>query len=320
MRIQTPMKWLAGLMALLLMTGCSSQKQPEPAATSAAEEIPHQIVYASFYPVYALSEIILKDVPEMELRQLVQPQDGCLRSYQLSDWDLYQVLLNANAVLIGGRGLESFESTILNLGESGPAVATLFQNLELDNNGAKSVDENASHLADENPHLYLSARALPQIFESLHAYMVELDPYFEAQYTHNLDNALLLADELIGEYDAAMASMDRTVPVALMNEALIYPAKDLGLNVICRIDRESGAMLYGSELENTLQLLAETQTHVVLIENQAPDALVNALESAGYVVVRLDILSTGRGEMGAEGYFSAMRANLTAIAAALNKN
>ena len=314
MHIKKRMMWLAGLAVVMLLTGC--QNVPKVAVPETTES-PEQVVYASFYPVYALAEMILHDVPDMKLLQLVQPQDGCLRDYQLSDWDLYQLAFNADAAIIGGRGLESFASGLQNLGDEGPAVVTMFQNLELDNNGKRSTEEDSSHLSDENPHLYLSARALPEILESLYAYMLELDPMYESSYSANLETALERANQLIGEYDAAMAKIDRAIPVALLNEALIYPAKDLDLNVVCRIDRESGTNLYSTELAEAIQALNEAQVSVVFVEKQAPDALVNALTESGFQIVKLDILSTGRAEMGAEGYFEAMRSNLKAIQQAL---
>lgn len=316
MNIKKPMRWLALLLCAVLLTGCQ-RNTTATESTDAADDDMHQVIYATFYPIYALSELILQDVPDMELRQLVQPQDGCLRDYAISDWDLYQVAFGADAVIAGGRGLESFSSALESLGDEGPAVVTLFQNLELDNNGKQASDEDASHLADENPHLYMSARALPDIFDSLYAYMIELDPMYADVYETNLENAQQQAEALIAEYDSVMTAIDHTAPVALLNEALIYPASDLELNVTCRIDRENGTNLYGNELEDMLATLTENGVSVVLIEKQAPDALVNALSARNYTVVKLDVLSTGRAEMGAEGYFEAMRANLTAIAQAL---
>ncbi|OQA71062.1 MAG: hypothetical protein BWY35_02354 [Firmicutes bacterium ADurb.Bin248] len=52
---------------------------------------------------------------------------------------------------------------------------------------------------------------------------------------------------------------------------------------------------------------------VVLIEKQAPKALVDALTDAGYIVTKIDILSTGREDMGADGYFTAQLENARAI-------
>lgn len=306
MTFKRMMLLVAGLaLSVALLTGCQPLVEEEA--------VPHQTVYASFYPIYALSELLLQDVPEMELHVLIQPQDGCLRSYQLSDWDLYQLAYNADAVIIGGRGLEQFEDTLEALGETGPAVVKIFQNLTLENNGATASDEDASHLADANPHLYLSARALPDILENLCAYMMALDPAFAELYEANLETALARADALIAEYDEAMAHMDAKIPVALLNEALIYPANDLGLNVACRIDRESGVTLSGSEWESALTEMQAAGVQAVLIEQQAPDAQIRLLEEAGFRVIRLNILSTGREEQGSDGYFSAMTANLKAI-------
>lgn len=305
--------WLAGVAALtLLLTGCHPLVDDE--------EIPHQTVYASFYPIYALSEMILKDVPEMELHQLVQPQDGCLRNYELSDWDLYQLAYNADAVIIGGRGLEQFASSLESMGSSGPALVQLLQNQTLDNNGETASDEDASHLADENPHLYLSVRALPEILEALCAYMTALDPAFGDVYASNLETALERVDALIAEYDDAMAHMDLSAPVALLNEALIYPANDLGLNVACRIDRESATELAGTEWTDALSAMQAAGAQIALIEKQAPDALIRKLNAEGICAVQLDILSTGREDMGSDGYFEAMSGNLAALRKCFSEN
>ena len=48
----------------------------------------------------------------------------------LSDWDAY-LLQAADLVVAGGRGLESFESTLQSLGAAGPAVALTLYNTGL---------------------------------------------------------------------------------------------------------------------------------------------------------------------------------------------
>ncbi len=63
------------------------------------------------FRVYALSAPILSGAPGITLKCLVQPQDGCLRNYELSDWDA-ALLGSADAAILSGRGLESFESGI----------------------------------------------------------------------------------------------------------------------------------------------------------------------------------------------------------------
>ena len=94
---------LALLLTLLLVSisGCV-RLVPE------SESVDEISIYASFYPLYALTELIVRDVPGIQAHCLVQPQDGCLRSYALSDWDLYLLVSAPDVVVIGGRGLESY--------------------------------------------------------------------------------------------------------------------------------------------------------------------------------------------------------------------
>ena len=80
-------------------------------------------VCATFPPFYALTALLTDGIDGLQLSCLVQPQDGCLRDYALSDWDLY-TLASADIIIAGGRGLESFESTLQSLGAAGPVAVS----------------------------------------------------------------------------------------------------------------------------------------------------------------------------------------------------
>ena len=82
--------------AMLALSACA------PLVPEEASEIS---VYATFYPLYALTDALMDGVPNASLHCLVQPQDGCLRSYTLSDWDAALLASSADAVIAGGRGL-----------------------------------------------------------------------------------------------------------------------------------------------------------------------------------------------------------------------
>ena len=72
--------------------------------------------------------------------------------------------------------------------------------------------------------------------------------------------------------------------MALMSEALIYVAQDYELEVADWIEREPGSAYGDNELAMWLERLKEADVEVVLIEKQAPQALIEALEAAGYAV------------------------------------
>ena len=99
---------LAALIILLFalsasFAGCKRIVEPENKSIS---------VYATFWPIYAMTDAAMEGIPDAELKLLVQPQDGCLRNYQLSDWDAALLSADADAIIMGGRGLESFEGLL----------------------------------------------------------------------------------------------------------------------------------------------------------------------------------------------------------------
>lgn len=113
---------------------------------------------------------------------------------------------------------------------------------------------------------------------------------------------------------AACANAERAI---LLNEALVYTAEDLGIEIAGQWDRESGESVYGDEIDGFLEALSEMDARVVLSKSRRPAALIEILEGAGYVVARVDVLSTGRPDMGADVYFTAQLANAEAIGAGL---
>lgn len=297
------------LLAIATFSGCKRLIPEEKQSIS---------VYATFYPVYALTDAVMRDVPDARLHCLVQPQDGCLRSYQLSDWDTALLASGADAVIMGGRGLESFESALFGWGDAGPAVSAVLYNLELYNQAEHIDGEAESHLKGQNPHLYMSISGAKQMVESISATMVSLDPAYAQTYVENTESAIRQLDGLLAENQGELADYTGR-RVVLMNEALIYVARDYGLEVADWIDRESGAPMGDNELSALTERLADDETRVVLIEKQAPQALVEALEATGCVTARIDVMSTHREGEGFDAYLDIQRENARAIRSAFER-
>ena len=296
--------WIAALLLLALMlSGC------RPLVADAPKQL---TVYATFYPIYALTDAVAQGVPDMALHCLVQPQDGCLRSYALSDWDIY-MLTSADAVIAGGRGLEAFESGLFSMGEKGPAVSAVLYNLELvnarENHGGAEAE---SHLDGPNPHLYMSVDGAKQIVESIAAALQTLDPGFAQTYIDNAAKAVERLEALKSRLREITGDLSGK-KVILMSEALVYVARDYGLEVAGQYDHEPGTALDGSDLASCLEALGAYDADVVLIEKQAPAALKRALAAAGYRVAGIDIMSTHREDEGFEGYIEAQLNNARAI-------
>lgn len=283
----------------LILTGC----QP------VVESIPQtQTVYATYYPIYALASMILEDAELIELHCLVQPQDGCLRAYQWSDWD-ESMLMHADLILCAGNGLEDTD-LLEEIGEESVPVAGVMYGIEMAQI-SKNEDED-SHFAGDNPHLYMSVSGAEEILESIAATMCVLDAQQSELYQANLERALSEIHALEDEVSYA-TSVCSGANAAILNETLVYSVKDFGLNLTSWYERESGEMLYGDNLSQCISDFEESGVQVVLIEKQAPAALTEALEDAGFCVAKLDTMSTLSERDGADAYQDALKGNIDAI-------
>ena len=292
----------------MLLCGCAKKQEP----VQQEQEEGRKSIAATFYPLYAIALNLVKDVPDLALSCLIQPQDGCLRSYSLSEWD-YLILASQDAVICGGRGLESFSGTLSAM-QDGPIVIPCRLGQTLKNDGEAQDEE--SHLAGENPFLFLSAGGAMSIASTLAYSLIEIDPDYADTYRANLTEYLSRLDALAAEMAETMASVPSR-RVALMNEGLSYLADQLALNVAVQIDHEPGVAVEDNDLDSVLSQLKEAQAEVVLLESQAPMHLVEDLQAAGYRVALIDILSAHAADGDPEAYECIMRDNCARIADAL---
>ena len=301
---------LTVFMCCMLLTSCRRLVPEEDETIS---------VYASFYPIYALADGVTRSVPDVELHCLVQPQDGCLRSYQLSDWDLALLKRGADAVISGGRGLESFEDALFTLGKEGPAVSAVLYNIDLyarEDEKDPLIQAN-EHFNGDNPHLYMSVSGAAQIVESISAAMISLDPGYADLYAENAEKAIEALNALHNANTEKLSEY-RGTPVIIMNEALGYVALEYGFSIASWVGRESGESVSGDTLSACIESLSQTHASTVLIEKQAPAALTEALKAAGFCVIPLDVFSTHREGEGFEQYIEIQQKNAQGIWDALN--
>ena len=297
---------LAAALIALPLSGCQKLVP--------GEANPQKAIYASFPPIYALSAPILAGAPGITLKCLVQPQDGCLRNYELSDWD-EALLGSADAIILAGRGFEGFEGE---LSEGKVAVVSAMDGLKLLNNGAVAAEgDEPDHFDDENPWAYLSVEQARQMCSVITAGMAQLDPDYEQLYEENYAKFDAKLETLEGRMENLLiAAPERSVAVA--HEGLNYLADELGLNVSATIRREPGSELSDNELSQALKTLAASDAKVVLLEIQAPKTLRDALTSAGYQLALIDTLSThAPGSL--DDYITTMDKNAQAIADALKR-
>ena len=304
------------LLILAVLFACSAcNGKEEQQETSESDE--SYLAYASFYPIYALTSMITDGIPGIDLHQLIQPQDGCLRNYSLSDWDL-TVVANSDIVIVGNRGLESFSGILEALGDNGPVVVSAMISLDLLGQDDEVSDEDQEHFYGANPWLFLSAQGASEMLMAIGGSMAVLDEQYADDYYDNLDAAVSVLSG-IHEDITEMAQPIANTDVAVLHEGLVYPASEMGLSVKVKYERESGTVLSDNELSILKERLNANEVKVVLIEEQAPASFVKALKEDGFTVVGVNTFSTGREEFGTEYYLNGLKTNAERIVKAINE-
>ncbi len=314
---------IAFLALIIALASCANQSAPSGTVGASAppsqEDNRDKQIYVSFYPLYVITGNIAAGVEDVQVNCLVQPQDGCLRNYELSDWDL-RTLISSYAMLMGGEGLELFNDAVISLSEQGLLVGNLLEGLELSGEPLEAGidEEDISHFEGKNPWLWMSLPGAQQIAESASEILQQIDAENAAAYQKNLDAFDKRIDQLqeqINEKFSAYADQ----PVAVLHESLTYYAEDNGLVVVDIIQREPGSAFEEKDLADVVERLQKAGAQILLAERQIPAPFKNALEEAGFRLALIDTLSTHHASAALDDYESTMLKNADAFLAAIKR-
>lgn len=189
--------WLLALTVLL--SGCGERID----ITENNEKL--QVV-TSFYPIYLLAQAVTEGAAGLELRNMAQPQTGCLHDYELTISDM-KLLEGADVLIINGGGMESFlEQAIerypdLVIVDTSHGIA-LLEEEEHHHHEEETEEEHAAHAHEHdhdhegNPHIWLSLEKAAQQAENIAAALGELDVVDAKLFKANAENFHEAAHEL----------------------------------------------------------------------------------------------------------------------------
>lgn len=299
---------LGALMAALL-TAYVLSGRPEKIEIPNDPQTNFQI-FAGCYPAYALSSMIIHDIPGMNLYQLTQPQMEGYGNYELSDWE-WNLLAGADGLILLGSGYEGFEASCA----GAPfAIIRLLNGMALETfEGCACLDLKADGQS-VIPWPYLSIEGSRSACEAVCANMQTLDELYAPQYYDNLTTALERLNELEKSIRTDLLSGKS---VGVMHEAFYYTASELGAERITIIRRNALSELSNEEIDACIELFRENGVTLVLAEQHMPSEIGLALRDAGFTVAELDLMLDHTEKDGFEGLLSGLYQNWKAVAGAL---
>lgn len=312
-----------------------------------AEENTDLTIVTSFYPMYVATLNVVDGVEGIQLKNLSEPQTGCLHDFQLTTADM-KLLSTADVLIVNGGGIESF---IEDVAKEYPnlQIVEACENVELicnegDTHEHEEVDEHEheaegeheeeheeehehEHNHAENAHAWMSVKDYRAQVETIAGKLAELDEQHAEKYFKNAESYDAQLAEL-QEMQEEIKEMTNDCPVISFHSAFAYIAQDLDFHVACLLDLDEADAISAGDKANVYTTIEEDGVCLVLAEKDSSEAddIVTLAESMGQEiesetsahVVYIDTLNRGNYEK--DSYIIGMRANLEALQEALEES
>ena len=276
------------------------------------------VVVTSFYPMYIAAANIIGDCPDVVLKNLSEPQTGCLHDFQLTPEDM-KLLSRADVFIINGGGIESFMEDVA-AGYPKLAVISACEGLELlegEAHGEEEHEEEAHGDEEGNAHAWMSVAYYRRQVETIATQLAELKPELATDFLHNRS----VYDEQLANLQAKqeeLALQLAQTPVILFHEAYAYVAADYGMEVRYVLDLDEERSVSAGELAKLLSVIEDEGVSLILAEERYGKKVGDTVcRESNARVLYLDALNRGAYE--ADSYIKGMLYNIGQIREALSK-
>lgn len=323
---------LLSCIALFFLGSTAIYLKSTKSVYSADAEKESFVITASFYPVYIAALNVAGDIDGVEVRNLTQPQTGCLHDYQLTTEDM-KAMADSDVLLINGGGIESFVSkvaktypklSIINLSASFAELPEEDEEEE-DHDHEDSAHEDADHEdadhdhdhdhGEQNSHFWMDIELYRKEVESMEEGLSIRDPVHADQYKKNAEAYLKKLESLQSE-EAELKAALAGKKVVVFHEAFLYLAEDLDMQVTMTMDLDEERQVSAGEVRQVLDALALSDDKIIFAERTYGEEMGDRMtEEASATVIYLDPLTRPKDgqESEQDGYLLAMQENFDKI-------
>ena len=285
---------IAAIALTMLYTGITEDKKDKTQFT----------IVTSFYPMYVAAANVIGDVKGVTLKNLSEPQTGCLHDYQLTTEDM-KLLSKADLFIVNGGGIETFLTD----------VASNYPELDI-----TEACQNVPLLEDgeeENAHAWMSVSDYRIQLATIESALEQADPEHADAYHENAkayDEKLAALQEEQDEIRQAANGQN----VIIFHEAYDYVAEDYGFNVSYVLDLDEERQVSAGEVADVLNQIQKDHVSYIFAEELYGSDMGKTVESESNVkVIYLD--ACNRGDYSKDSYLTAMQSNIDKLREAFCK-
>ena len=271
------------------------------------------VVVTSFYPMYIAAMNVVGDTDGVTLKNLSEPQTGCLHDFQLTPADM-KLLSTADVFIINGGGIESFMEDIakqypdLVVIEACEEIELLCEQEAHDHEVENSHDD---HNHDVNAHAWMSVKNYRKQVENITNGLAAAAPDFAESFLANAGNYDRKLEELQVE-QKELLTLTQGEEVIMFHCAYDYVAEDLSLEVAFCMDLDEERQVSAGEVAEVLEVIEHHGVKYIFAEALYGTNMCEMVQKEADVeVIYLDPLNRGAYE--ADSYIEGMRNNLKQI-------
>ena len=305
------------------------------------------VVVTSFYPMYIAAMNVIGDTQGVTLKNLSEPQTGCLHDFQLTPADM-KLLSTADVFVINGGGIEAFMEEIaaqypelviveaceglellggehdhaheedVHVEDEVHAEDEVHSEDELHSEDEAHLEDDAhTHDHEENAHAWMSVPAYRMQIENIATGLAKADTIHAASYLANA-----------GVYDGKLEALQKELEALQVHTkgasvisfhcAYDYVTEDLRLAVPFCMDLDEERQVSAGEVAEVLEIIEHDKVEYIFAEELYAASMCEMIQKeVDVTVIYLDPLT--RGEYDADSYLEGMRSNLKLIEEAFSK-
>ena len=293
------------------------------------------VVVTSFYPMYIAAMNVIGDTEGVTLKNLSEPQTGCLHDFQLTPADM-KLLSTADVFIINGGGIESFMEEIaaqypkLVIIEACEGIELLCDEHEHSESGegghvseGEDVhDEEDSHAGhdhgDLNAHAWMSVELYRQQISNITNGLTKADEGHSASYLANqksYDGKLSELQQLQKEIRQLVSEHSEVV---LFHSAYAYLAQEYDMETAFCMDLDEERQVSAGEVAEVIEVIKHHGVKYIFAEELYAKDMCNLIQKEVDVeVIYLDPLT--RGEYTSDSYLDAMKENMVKLQKAIGE-
>ena len=262
--------FVAGMLCAILLLSVSFTglyvKQNAKYAVGSKEQV---TIVTSFYPMYVAVSNLVDGIDEIRVRNLSEPQTGCLHDFQLTPEDM-KLLSGADVFVVNGGGIENFISDVaktypkLQIVQACEGISLLGseghvheEEEEHDHDAVheelyEEEDGHGHDHGEENAHAWMSVASYREQITHITEHLAEILPQYRESITENAR----LYDDKLAELQAEQKELCALVKgqeVIIFHEAYAYVAKDYGLEVAMVMDLDEERQVSAGEVAEVLE-------------------------------------------------------------------